>query len=192
MRRNSCRSCRPGADGGRERSGSAGPHPEGSDRPRRRCAARHHACNDQLHLSCVRPRSHCQDLRYTQRIRPATSRSRSAMRLGPNALPQTHCVLSQNSTMVPFSQITSLTPAVAPIVVNHQGQFPSVTFDFNLGQARRSAPRFQRPKGDGRHMPRSIAASFRQCPRRPELAQHYAPSDPRGVVRCLYHSWHAL
>ena len=34
--------------------------------------------------------------------------------------------------MVPLSQIASLIPAVTPIVVNHQGQFPSVTLSFNL------------------------------------------------------------
>ena len=34
--------------------------------------------------------------------------------------------------MVPLSQIASLIPAVAPVVVNHQGQFPSVTLSFNL------------------------------------------------------------
>jgi multidrug efflux pump subunit AcrB len=33
---------------------------------------------------------------------------------------------------VPLSQIARLTPAVAPVVVNHPGQFPSVTLSFNL------------------------------------------------------------
>ena len=52
--------------------------------------------------------------------------------LGPNALQRIY-VLSQNSTMVPLSQIASLIPSVTPIVVNHQGQYPSVTLSFNLG-----------------------------------------------------------
>ncbi len=53
--------------------------------------------------------------------------------LGPNALQRIY-VLSQNSTMVPLSQIARLIPAVTPIVVNHQGQFPSVTLSFNLAE----------------------------------------------------------
>jgi HAE1 family hydrophobic/amphiphilic exporter-1 len=34
--------------------------------------------------------------------------------------------------MVPLSQLASITPAVAPLAINHQGQFPSVTLSFNL------------------------------------------------------------
>jgi multidrug efflux pump subunit AcrB len=34
--------------------------------------------------------------------------------------------------MVPLSQVATVTPAVAPLAVNHQGQFPSVTLSFNL------------------------------------------------------------
>ena len=33
---------------------------------------------------------------------------------------------------VPFAAFTRFTPAATPLVVNHQGQFPSVTFSFNL------------------------------------------------------------
>src|ERR1700691_370596 len=51
--------------------------------------------------------------------------------LGPNALERVY-VLSQNNTEVPLSQIASLTPAVTPVVVNRQNQFPSVTLSFNL------------------------------------------------------------
>jgi multidrug efflux pump len=34
---------------------------------------------------------------------------------------------------IPLSTFTSYTPATAPLSVNHQGQFPSVTVSFNLG-----------------------------------------------------------
>jgi hydrophobe/amphiphile efflux-1 (HAE1) family protein len=81
--------------------------------------------------------------------------------LGPNALQRIY-VLSQNSTMVPLSQIASLTPAVAPIVVNHQGQFPSVTLSFNLAPGATigaAVSAVQKATAD-LHMPRSIAASF--------------------------------
>jgi multidrug efflux pump len=39
---------------------------------------------------------------------------------------------SNTSGMVPLSVIAHYGPATAPLAVNHQGQFPSVTFSFNL------------------------------------------------------------
>jgi len=81
--------------------------------------------------------------------------------LGPNAL-QNIYVLSQNSTMVPLSQIASLTPAVAPVVVNHQGQFPSVTLSFNLAPGATigaAVSAVQKATADLR-LPASIATSF--------------------------------
>jgi hydrophobe/amphiphile efflux-1 (HAE1) family protein len=81
--------------------------------------------------------------------------------LGPNALQRIY-VLSQNSTMVPLSQIARLIPAVTPIVVNHQGQFPSVTLSFNLapdatiGAAVSAVQKATRDL----HLPPSIATSF--------------------------------
>jgi multidrug efflux pump subunit AcrB len=81
--------------------------------------------------------------------------------LGPNALQRIY-VLSQNNTMVPLSQIASLTPAVTPIVVNHQGQFPSVTLSFNLAPGATigaAVAAVQKATADLR-MPASIATSF--------------------------------
>jgi multidrug efflux pump subunit AcrB len=81
--------------------------------------------------------------------------------LGPNALQRIY-VLSQNSTMVPLSQIARLIPAVTPIVVNHQGQFPSVTLSFNLAPGATigaAVSAVQRATADLR-LPRSIATSF--------------------------------
>ena len=34
--------------------------------------------------------------------------------------------------MTPLSQFASLSPSIAPLAINHQGQFPSVTLSFNL------------------------------------------------------------
>jgi multidrug efflux pump len=53
------------------------------------------------------------------------------LQLGPNALRRIY-VSSQNAGMVPLSELASLEPTVAPLSVNHQGQFPSVTLSFNL------------------------------------------------------------
>jgi HAE1 family hydrophobic/amphiphilic exporter-1 len=51
--------------------------------------------------------------------------------LGPNALSRIYAT-SSGGTEVPLSQFAAITPTVAPIAVNHQGQFPSVTLSFNL------------------------------------------------------------
>ena len=81
--------------------------------------------------------------------------------LGPNALQRIY-VLTQNGTMAPLSQIASLNPAVTPVVVNHQGQFPSVTLSFNLAPGATigaAVSAVQKAAADLR-MPRSIATSF--------------------------------
>ena len=54
-----------------------------------------------------------------------------AFQLGPNALSRIYAK-SASGTMVPLSQLASITPSVAPLAINHQGQFPSVTLSFNL------------------------------------------------------------
>ena len=51
----------------------------------------------------------------------------------PDALKQIY-VHSSNGTQVPLSAFTQYSSEVAPIAVNHQGQFPVVTLSFNLKQ----------------------------------------------------------
>jgi len=51
--------------------------------------------------------------------------------LGPNALSRIYAT-SSSGAEVPLSQFATITSTVAPIAVNHQGQFPSVTLSFNL------------------------------------------------------------
>ena len=51
--------------------------------------------------------------------------------LGPNALSRIYATTSSGAE-VPLSQFATITSTVAPIAVNHQGQFPSVTLSFNL------------------------------------------------------------
>jgi len=60
--------------------------------------------------------------------------------LGPNALSRIYAK-SASGAMVPLSQIASVRPSVAPLAVNHQGQFPSVTLSFNLARTARLATR---------------------------------------------------
>ena len=81
--------------------------------------------------------------------------------LGPAALQRIY-VRTQSNTLVPISQIASLMPTVAPTSVNHKGQFPSVTFSFNLapGATIGTAVAAVQKAAADLHLPKSIAAAF--------------------------------
>jgi hydrophobe/amphiphile efflux-1 (HAE1) family protein len=53
------------------------------------------------------------------------------LQLGPNALTRIYAT-SSSGQEVPLSAFAKMTSTVAPIALNHQGQFPSVTLSFNL------------------------------------------------------------
>ena len=80
---------------------------------------------------------------------------------GPNALTRIYAK-SAGGGMVPLSQFATVSPSVAPLAINHQGQFPSVTLSFNL--ARNStigeAVSAIQKAAAHLHMPPSIATSF--------------------------------
>jgi hydrophobe/amphiphile efflux-1 (HAE1) family protein len=81
--------------------------------------------------------------------------------LGPNALSRIYAK-STGGGMVPLNQIAAITPSAAPLVINHQGQFPSVTLSFNLtpnSAIGAAVTAIQQITAD-LHMPGSIAASF--------------------------------
>jgi multidrug efflux pump subunit AcrB len=81
--------------------------------------------------------------------------------LGPNALGRIFATAAGGAE-VPLSEFATITPTVAPIAVNHQGQFPSVTLSFNLppnvaiGAAVAAIQKVTADLG----LPRSIATSF--------------------------------
>jgi hydrophobe/amphiphile efflux-1 (HAE1) family protein len=81
--------------------------------------------------------------------------------LGPNALRRIYAKTAAG-TMVPLSQMASVTPSIAPLAVNHQGQFPSVTLSFNLatGATIGDAVAVIRKAAADLHLPPSIATSF--------------------------------
>jgi hydrophobe/amphiphile efflux-1 (HAE1) family protein len=84
-----------------------------------------------------------------------------SFQLGPNALSRIYAK-SASGSMVPLSQLASVTPAVAPLAVNHQGQFPSVTLSFNLAANSTigdAVTAIHRAAAD-LHLPASIATSF--------------------------------
>jgi hydrophobe/amphiphile efflux-1 (HAE1) family protein len=84
-----------------------------------------------------------------------------SLQLGPNALSRIYAK-STSGAMVPLDQLASVTAAVAPLAVNHQGQFPSVTLSFNLAANSTigEAVTAVRDAAAGLHLPASIATSF--------------------------------
>jgi hydrophobe/amphiphile efflux-1 (HAE1) family protein len=81
--------------------------------------------------------------------------------LGPNALSRIYAT-SSSGKEVPLSEFAKITSTVAPIAVNHQGQFASVTLSFNLppnvtiGAAVSAIQQTTKEL----HLPASIATSF--------------------------------
>jgi len=71
-------------------------------------------------------------------------------------------VRSSSGGAVPLSAFTHFESGIAPLAINHQGQFPAVTISFNLapgaalGQATKAIERAQKELG----MPLSVQASF--------------------------------
>jgi len=81
--------------------------------------------------------------------------------LGPNALSRIYAT-SSSGKEVPLSQFAKITSTVAPIAVNHQGQFPSVTLSFNLPPkvSIGAAVSAIQQAAKELHLPASIATSF--------------------------------
>jgi len=80
---------------------------------------------------------------------------------GPAALQRIY-VKSQNGTEVPLSQIATVRTTLAPLAVNHQGQFPSVTISFNLapGTAIGNAVAAVQKAAADLHLPASVVTKF--------------------------------
>jgi hydrophobe/amphiphile efflux-1 (HAE1) family protein len=81
--------------------------------------------------------------------------------LGPNALSRIYAK-STGGGMVPLSQFATVSASTAPLAINHQGQFPSVTLSFNLAANSTigAAVSAVQKAAHDLHLPRSIAASF--------------------------------
>jgi multidrug efflux pump len=71
-------------------------------------------------------------------------------------------VLSTSGTAVPLSAFTHFESGVAPLAINHQGQFPAVTISFNLapGAALGEATKAIEAAQKELNMPLSVQASF--------------------------------
>jgi len=81
--------------------------------------------------------------------------------LGPDALRRIY-VRSQTAGMVPLSELATQHTTLAPLSVNHQGQFPSVTLSFNLKANAPLGPAVAaiNQAMQSLHVPPTIQASF--------------------------------
>jgi hydrophobe/amphiphile efflux-1 (HAE1) family protein len=81
--------------------------------------------------------------------------------LGPNALGRIYAK-ADSGAMVPLSQFANVRRSIAPLAINHQGQFPSVTLSFDLAANATigDAVATIRKTATDLHMPPSITASF--------------------------------
>jgi hydrophobe/amphiphile efflux-1 (HAE1) family protein len=82
-------------------------------------------------------------------------------RSGPDALSSIY-LSSNTGQAVPLSEIAKVSTTTGPLVVNHQGQFPSVTVSFNLanGMAIGTAVTKVTAAVKAMHMPASIRGGF--------------------------------
>ena len=81
---------------------------------------------------------------------------------GPQGLDGIYLHATNSSAMVPLSAVAHYEPTTAPIAVNHQGQFPSVTLSFNLvpGFALSDAVKAIQQMEQQVKMPETIHGSF--------------------------------
>ena len=107
-----------------------------------------------------------------------------ADQLGPNALQRIY-VRSQSGTEVPLSQFASFKQGVAPLAINHQGQFPSVTISFNLqpGASIGAAVAAVQREVAGLHAPASLVTSFQGSA---QAFQSSLSSTPILIVAALF------
>ena len=82
--------------------------------------------------------------------------------LGPQGLDGIYLHATNSSAMIPLSAVAHYEPTTAPIAVNHQGQFPSVTLSFNLvpGFALSDAVKAIQQMEQQIKMPETIHGSF--------------------------------
>ena len=106
---------------------------------------------------------------------------------GPEALNGIY-VKSSSGQQVPLSTLVDSVVKVAPLVVNHQGQFPSVTISFNLvpgtaiGQA---VSAIQKVEKELRRAALAADELPGQCPGVRRVAVEHANPDRRGALRHL-------
>ncbi len=114
---------------------------------------------------------------------------------GPGGLSAIYMHATNSTAMVPLSAISHYEPTTAPISVNHQGQFPSVTYSFNLspGLALGEAENAIRKMEVDIKLPTDHPQQFLgHGTTVPANHGHGKVSDHRGVAGGLYRAGHPL
>ncbi|MGA2246310.1 MAG: efflux RND transporter permease subunit [Verrucomicrobiota bacterium] len=104
---------------------------------------------------------------------------------GPQGLDAIYMHATNQTAMVPLSAIAHYEPTTAPIAVNHQGQFPSVTISFNLvpGMALSDAVREINQMEQDEKMPNTIHANFSGAL---QAYQQSLSSEPLLILAALF------
>jgi HAE1 family hydrophobic/amphiphilic exporter-1 len=107
-----------------------------------------------------------------------------SFQLGPQALSRLY-VRSQDGTEVPLAQLATFQPTLAPLAINHLGQFPSVTLSFNLapGASIGQAVTAAQNAAASLHMPASVATSFQG---NAQAFQNSLSSTPPLILAALF------
>ena len=107
-----------------------------------------------------------------------------SLQLGPEALNRIY-VQSQNGLQVPLRQIAAIKSSTAPLAVNHQGQFPSVTLSFNIkpGVSVGAAVAAVQAATASFHFPNSLATGFQGSA---QAFQNSLSSTPILILAALF------
>ncbi len=114
---------------------------------------------------------------------------------GPQGLDGIYLHATNSSAMVPLSAVAHYEPTTAPIAVNHQGQFPSVTLSFNLapGFALSDAVKAIQQMEQQIKLPETIHGSFAGTLQAfQQSLGDRAVSDSRRAHRGLYRAGNSL
>ena len=104
-------------------------------------------------------------------------------------------VTGVNGAQVPISTVAKFSNKIAPLTINHQGQFPAVTISFNLapgtalGEAVRAHPAGAGRAQDTDHARRLLPG---HGPGLPVVPQLHAAADRGGHPRRLHRAGHAV
>ena len=118
-------------DGRQQRSAEQRPSGVTRLRPRDGSETRNHAADDRRHaLRCVWTTAGFDDVHAVESV--SRCDGGGARVLAKPGRTETDLRRAANGGVVPLSAFAHYEPTTAPLAVNHQGQFPSVTLSFNL------------------------------------------------------------
>ena len=113
---------------------------------------------------------------------------------GPEALNGIY-VKSSSGQQVPISTLVDSVITVAPLVINHQGQFPSVTLSFNLAPGTALGQAVSAIQKAAKELESATLAADKLSGQRPgvrSVAEKHTNSHRRSALRHLSYPRHSL